>query len=438
MFRKLCIALILLSGSAQAQSSLSLSLEEAVEHALKNNEDILIAENSVRAAKASVREARADALPNITLSGQYLRNIKRPVFFFPSFSDPNVQVAIRIGSLNAYSAALSLSQPLFRAGKVGKALKVAKLFTRFSEEGQRSTRADVILAVHEAYYQVLLAGRLLEVNRQNEAQTLRHLERTRKLFAQGQVSEFDTLRAWVSSINIRPTVIAAENALEITRNTLKNLIGVPYDVALELRDSLSFRPRPLPTLEEAIRLAEAQRPELRQLELEVRMRRLNIGIIRADILPSLNLIGTWQSQAQSDRSDFGDQGFVKSLSAGLQLTIPIFDGMRTYARMDKARAEHRTAVYTLQKIKEEIHVQVKSLLYSVEEARKTIEAQQGNIDQARRALELAELRYREGQATLLDLDDSRLALNQAQTNYYQAVYNYLIARINLDRALGVL
>ena len=185
-------------------------------------------------------------------------------------------------------------------------------------------------------------------------------------------------------------------------------------------------------------MAMQKRPELNQMELQAKMLQQNIGIVRANILPKLYLNGSWQTQAQSDKFDTGPQGFKNSLSASIQLQVPIFDGLRTYAQIDQARADHRKSLYSLEKLKDQVRLQLKSLLFSLKEVRKSIEAQQSNIFQAKRAAELADIRYRAGQSTQLDLGDARLALNQAQSNYYQSVYQYQVLAVQLQRAMGAL
>ena len=414
-----------------------LSLKQAISLALERNEDILIAKTDYDAARAKVREAVADALPNISANALYIRNIQRPVFFFPN-PITGEQTAFRVGNINAFSATVNIKQPLYQAGKVGRALKVAKLFRRFSKEGYRATRGDVILATIDAYYQVLLAQKLVQVNRQTYEQALEHLKNARLLFQQGQVSEFDTLRAFVETVNLQPLVLGSENRYHIALNNLSDIIDAPSDQPLTLTDSLVYRPEPLPSLEDAFATAMQKRPELNQISLEAEMRKQNIGIVRANILPKLYLNGSWQTQAQSDKFDAGPQGFKNSISASVQLSVPIFDGLRTYAQIDQARAEYRKVMYNLEKLKEQIRLQLKSLLFSLREVEKSIEAQQQNIAQARRAVELANLRYREGQSTYLDLGDARVALNQAQSNYYQFVYNHHVLKAQLYRAMGVL
>ncbi len=429
---------LLFINTVAAQQVHELSLAQALKIALEKNEDVLKAKNNLAAANSQIREARADALPNISFSGSYTRNLDLPVFFFPSFTNPGEQQAIRVGSENSYAAMVSVVQPLFRAGKIGRALKVAKLFKNYSSEGFKSIRGDVIVNVHDSYYQVLLAQKVLQVNRQTSELTRKHLEYSRILFQQGQVAEYDTLRQFVEFINTQPILLNSQNTLQVSLNNLKNIIGIDQSDELTLTDSLKYSPQQIPGLTAAMAKAEENRPELKMVNLEASMRQQNIGIVRAAILPSVDLIGTWRAQAESDKWDFGKAGFVKSTSAGVQLTIPIFDGFRTYAQVDKARAEYRNALYDESKLRDQVEVEIKSLLNNAREAEKSIWAQRSNLKQAKRALELVELRYREGQAKTLDLEDAVLALNQAKSNYYRILTSYLMVKIRIDRAMGVL
>lgn len=420
-----------------AQKNHTLSLSQAIERALTYNEDVLIARSNLRASGAQVREAWAEALPEVSFSGLYARNIKQPVFFFPN-PITGEQTAFRVGSKNSYSAAINVQQPIFKAGKIGRGLKSARLYREFSQQAYQATEGDVRLAAIESYYQVLLSAKLIEVNQQSVQQSQRHLENTRLLFLQGQVAEFDTLRAYVDYVNLLPALIRSENEYAINLTVFKNWIDVDLDDTVTFVDSLVYRPEEVPSLGEALAIAMQRRPELLQAGLQVGILQQNIGIVRSNILPSLYLNGSWQSQAQSDEFDFGQQGFVSSLSASLQLQIPIFDGFRTYAQVDQARADHRNALYEKQKLEDQVRVEVKSYYFSMQEAMKSIEAQSSGLRQARRALTLADLRYREGQSTALDVGDARLALNRAQSNYYEAIYIYLVAVNRLKRAIGLL
>lgn len=421
-------------GFSQDQSPIVLSLEQAINMAFENNENILIANNDVFTASALIREAWADALPQVTFNGIYTRNIKQPVFFFP---DPATgqQRAFRIGSKNSYIMTLSVEQPLFQAGKVTGGVKAAKLFKKFSGEGFQAVKSNVFLEVKKAFYTVQLDQQLLAINQQSLGQQLAHLINTRKLFGQGQVSELDTLRAWVDYTNLQPQVIRAENNLRIAKNQLKELIGLDLNQEIILDGELDFEQTNGVSLAEVQEEALKKRPELKQLEYQAGIFKQNIGVTRADILPKLFFSGTYQSIAQSDTYDFGE-GFQNSLSAAIRLEVPIFNGMRTFAKVQQAKLDYQNARHQLEMFTDNLKIEVKSILLRIKEAEKRVQVQQHAIQQAERALYMAERRYNEGVGTQLEIGDALLALNLTKTNYVQAVYDHKVALAELNKTIG--
>ncbi len=422
-------------GYSRNPSPVVITLERAIDLALKNNENVLIAYNDVETSDALIREAWADALPQINFSGIYTRNIKQPVFFFP---DPATgeQRAFRIGSRNSYLMTLSVEQTLYQSGKVSGGIKAANLFKKSSREGYRAVRTNIVLEVKKAFYTVQLNEQLLAINQQSLEQQLAHLINTRKLFQQGQVSELDTLRAWVDYTNLQPQVIRAENNLRIAENELKELIGLDLEQEVILEGELDFEKTNGISLAEVQAEALKQRPELRQLEYQADILRYNIGITRADLLPKLFISGTYQSIAQSDAFNFGDQGFQNSISAAIRLEVPIFNGMRTFAKVQQAKLDYQSSRHQLEMFKDNLKIEVKSILLRIKEAEKRVQAQQHAIHQAERALYMAERRYYEGVGTQIEIGDALLALNLTKTNYVQAVYDHKVALAELDKAIG--
>jgi outer membrane protein TolC len=441
------LSLFLMSGAlAQAQDDgpvLRLDLKTALRIALEKNRNVQIAREDLRTAQARVREARSGAMPQLRAQGLYVRNIRRPVIFFPDFGALDTLTSlekaplrpIKIGSKNAYQASLTLEQPLFLAGKIGRAIKISRLFSEFTDWGYQATELEVKRSVKEAFYGALLAREMVEINRQSMQQAAAHLDNTRKLFAQGQVSEFDTLRAWVDYANTLPVVLQAENDFEIAKNNLKNLLVLPLDRKIELVGELNYKPRSLPAYEDLKSLALEYRPELRQMEFQIRMLQQNIGLVAADRYPQLYLSGNLQTQAQSNRFDTGT-GFITSLSASLRLQFPVFDGFRISSLVQQAKVDYNKARRQYDQLRDAVSLEVKSILLTLQQTEQSLIAQRHNIRQAERALEIAEVRYREGAATQLEVGDARLALNLARRNYAQTVFNYELALAQLERATG--
>lgn len=418
----------------QEQETLNLSLGKAIELALEKNEEVLISKNEVRNADAQVREAWADAFPDISFTGLYTRNIKQPVFFFP---DPNTgeQMAFRIGSKNAYSMTLNVDQPLFQSGKVFGGIQAASLFKKASREGFKAVQSEVILDVKRAYFTVLLNRRLLDINRQSLQQQADVLDRTRKLYREGQVSELDTLSSWVDYANIQPAVLRAENNLRISENQLRDVIGLDLKTNIHLIDELRYETPGDISLSELQQEALRNRPELKQLEFQSDVFQKNITVTRADLLPKLYLNGTYQGIAQSDQFDFGS-GFQNSITGSIRLEIPIFNGFRTYAKIEQAQVNYENNMHQVEMFKDNLLIEVQTSLFNIEEAEKRIDVQRDAIAQAERALFMAERRYSEGVGTRLEVGDALLALNLTKTNYVEAVYDHQIALAELYKAIG--
>ncbi len=416
-----------------------LNLESAIDLALQNNEQILISRNEVQSARARIREAWADALPEINFNGVYTRNFKRPVIFLPGFffpdGSPDEQVPVTVGAKNTYSMLFTFDQPLYQAGKVSAGIRAARLFNRFSTAGFDAARTDLALAVKKAFYTVLLNQQLLEINRQSLEQSLEHLVNTRKLFLQGQVAELDTLRAWVDYTNLQPPVIWAENNLKMSENQLKELIGLELEDEIVLDGQLEFGPTNGITFEEYLQQALQSRPELRQLELQTGIYKENIAVTRSDLLPKLSFRGVYQYDAQSERFDFGP-GLQNSISAAVILQVPIFNGFRSYAKIQQAKLDYANSRLQVERFKDQLKIEVESILLNLQEAARRVYAQSQAIAQAEKALHMSELQYNEGVGTQIELGDARLALNVTKTNYIRAVYDYKIALAELDKAIG--
>ncbi len=417
-----------------------LDLAQAVNMAIENNESVLIANNDVKIAGQQIREAWADALPNLSFSGIYTRNFKSPVTFLPEIiinpqGDPNEFIPVKFSARNSYVFNLNVEQPIFQAGKISGGLNAARHFKEFSAAGYNAVKTEVVFQVKRAYYTVKLNEQLLAINRQSLEQQLANLRNTRKLFEQGQVSELDTLRAWVEYSNLQPQVIRAENQLRISKNRLKELIGLQLDEPVTLVTELTQEQRNDISYEQVEAQALKNRPELRQLEYQAEILKENIRIVRSDHFPKLFLSGSYQEVAQSNTFDFGD-GLQSSLSGAVRLEVPIFQGFRTSARVQQAKIDYRNAQHEINRFRENLKIEVNSIFLRVKEAEKRIQVQEHAVTQAERALFMAQRRYNEGAGTQLEQSDALLALNITKTNHVQAIYDYRIALAELDKAIG--
>ncbi len=436
------LALQLFPDLATAQDSarvpLVLTLDRAIGIALEQNRDVLIADQERYRADARITEARAGALPQLTASGQYLRNIKVPVLFLPPNSPinpSNSTAAFEIGSRNSYQAGVQLTQVLYSPA-LGSALDIARAYHEYSDEGYRATSDDVRFQVQQAFYGVLLAKKLVDANRQGEEVVRANLDNVRAQYKNGVAAEFDLLRAEVQLANTEPLLISAENNLQLAANGLKNLLSLPQETDIRVEGEFAFQEVDGATLTTARKSALGANPTLTQLALQERMLDLNVSIERAGFYPSLALIGSYAWQSQDNTFQVRNYNWANSVSVGLNLSFSLFDGFRTTARVDQASVDLQKIRYTRLKAEEGLKIQIQSAELKMAEAKKRIEGQEKNIAQAEKAVRIAQTRFKSGVGTQLELLDTQVAMTRVQTNYALAIYDHLIARAEWRRATG--
>jgi outer membrane protein len=445
-FLPACGALVIFVSLFSAQSnamggekSIVLTLEKSIALALEHNRDLAIADQDRSKADAQITEARSGALPQLNFSGQYGRNIQKPVLFLPPgtpFNESGSPMKFEIGSDNLYNFGLQLYQPIY-SRKVGTALEIAEIYHDYSEKSFESTMRDVVLSVKKAFYGVLLAQRLVEVNKEGLEVVRANFENVKSLYNHGAAAEFDLLRAEVQLANTEPALIQAENNLELGKNALKNLLAIDLKQEIVVQGEFTFDDVPPELLQQANREALARNPAVQQLSLQESILEKNIQIESANHYPTLGLVGTYQWQTQDNTFRFSRYNWAQTFTLGLQVSYSLFDGFRTSARTEQARVDKQRIQYARLKAEEGLKIQILQAEMRMTEAKKRIAAQEKSIGQAEKALKIAQTRYKSGVGTHLELLDTQVAMTRTQTTYAQAIYDYLIARAEWERAVGL-
>ena len=432
------LAALGIPGPARGQDEgrTTLTLDRSIELALTNNEILQMTREDLFKAGQQVREARADALPSITASGDYTRNWKLPTFVFGS--PPNAQ-EVSIGTKTDVEGILSLRQTLFAWGKVSSGIKVAELFREYSEEGLRFVQHAVRADVELAYYNLLYAEDLVRVSKMAVQRARENVRRVQPLRDAGRVSGYDLLRAEVALSDLRPDSISAENNRTLAELDLKNKIGIPAGTRIELAGEFRTRTRvDLTDVEALIRLGLDNRPEMRQLTRQTQMRRQAIRITQADARPSLDLTASGRVQIQSDKYTVDTDDAKQNWSTGLILTYPLFDGQRTRSRVQQARADLRKAELELEKARRGISLEIRQAWLESRVAQERLMAQELTVSAAARGVEIARSRYANGLGTQLELLDAELMLLRAEVSFAQEKRTRATALVVLERAVGVL
>ncbi len=401
----------------------ALTLDEAVRVALANNREILVAMEKIKEARQRVREAKAGYLPTVDLSGTYTRLSEVPSMSIPDYG------SIEVGKADNYMSKLTFSQPLYTSGSLNYANKGASLYYQKSEEDLRNVQSKVTLEVKKAFYTYLLAEENVEVTEAALDQSRRHLAIVEGLFKVGVVSKFDLLRTRVEVANLKPDLIQARNNLRLSRESLANLLSLS-STSLKLEGELSFEPLKI-SLEEAIDRALKERSDLKNLKLQKEMSEVALKLAEVQNKPTLALVGNYQYQNPSH----GKDEWGEEWNLNLVLSIPLFDGWANRARVAQRRSQIKQIDLSLRGLEAGIDLEIKKAFWDLEASEERIYAQEKNIEQAEEALSIADVRYKSGAITNLEVLDAQLALTRVRLGYLKALYDHNVARAELEKAM---
>jgi len=411
----------LLHNSLQA-----ITLEEAIDIALKNNLRILLAEEKVKEAQHRIKGAVAEFFPSLRLNGTYTHFGEVPSISIPYIGE------LEMGEQDTTSFSFSLTQPVYTSGKLSLAYQQANLNYQKTEEDLSAVKKDLIFQVKESFYSVLLARENLKIAEQALNQAELHLKMVESFYQSGRASRFDLLRAKVEVANLKPNLIQARNNLNMAKERLASILSISSS-SLEIEGKLKFEPLHL-TLNEAIDIALNNRSDLKSVLLNMKMAMFSLKIARYRNLPVLSLTGNYEFTSPGE----ANTDWEKNWSISLVFSFPFFDSGRTKAIIEQEKSRLEQVKLMVNQLEDTITLEVKKAFWDMQAARETLFAQEKNVQQAEEALSIAEGRYRNGTITQIEVLDANLALTRAKLNYSKALYDYNLAKAALIKAMGKL
>jgi multidrug efflux system outer membrane protein len=426
------------TGPDPARPVLELSLPGAVERALASDQVLRQASEAVTAAEAAVTAAGAGRLPQLDLAGEWSANLKKPAFFLPPEFGAGFGGATKVemGRDQALQGAATLSWNLWTAGRLSAAVGAAREVVAASR-WQRDAAADAVrYQATAAYLDVLLADARVAIAADARRTTAEALRIAEAGYEQGTVSEFALLRARVELANREAPLIQARNARRQAELTLARTCGLAPEAAVQLTDTLRTVPAPAPT-DTLLAAMRRHSPELRALERQVAAARQSVALARAGRGPVVQLRGEYALQAEWDDDlvpDARERAF--SASAGVAVSVPIFDGLQSRAEIRGARAELRTAELELERIAADRQLAVRRARLQLENARAALRGRREGVALAAEAYRLAVVRLENGLATPLERLDAELALTDARVQLAESLHQCNLARAALRLAVG--
>ncbi len=416
-----------------------LTLDDALALAEARNEQVIIAESGVRRARAGQDRARSEKFPQLAGSASYDRTLQSEfegLFDTGSSGDdegPDFS-NLPFGQANAYTLGLSFSQLVWSGGRVAAQEEQARLGHTNATLALGSTKAQLALDVAQAFYDAALADRVVAIAEESYAQADRTAKQVQSQREAGRVSEFELLRAQVDRDTLQPPIVRGRATRDVAYLRLKQLLDLPLDAPLQLAAALDdAQLSPAPRFRQALAEAEAEvSPRLRTAvtvaENDVLSREEGLEIVKSQRKPLISLNSIFGLVQYPDAvPNFDD--WRTNWTVGAAVSLPILTGGRIKAEEVAARADIDESKARLQLTKELADLDGASARAELRAARAEWEASGGTIQQATRAYEIAELRYREGLSTQLELADSRLLLAQAQFNRARAARDLQMTRV---------
>jgi outer membrane protein len=434
MNRQFPFVAALVLAAALPGSAEPLSRAEAVARALERNPTVMRSLADRAGLRGRAKQARADALPEVSLYGTFLRYQDPGFFNSPNIEEfpPEILQAFRPIASNLWDGNVSLRQTVW-SFSLGKALRAAGYAEHLGEENVRSARQDVALRAVFAYNAYLLALEQVKVAETVVNQKEKQLEMARNRRGAGVSTDLEVLRFEVDLANARTTLLRLKGAADLARGDLNAVMVEATDKPVEPTDSLDFT-ETTAEQQQIVREAVASRSEVKAIAWTEKISDEAIGIYKADMQPRLDLNGAFGWSVRETPNFF--ESNYKKWSLSVTLKVPVFDGWRTAGKVAQARADRarvgqdRVALETL------IDLEAKQAVDRLRVAASVFHATELNVAQARKALEMTEANYRLGAATPLDVIDAQAAFTQAEWSRIEALHAHANARAGLRYVMG--
>lgn len=401
----------------------------------KNNKDILIANKELELSEENKREARSNALPQLDAQGKYNRNFKDAYMYVEmpnSETGELVNQKFKITYDNEFSFQTVLSQQIFNY-TVFNAIKASKQYEKLSGYVFDATFQGVIAGSKKAFYMALLLEKVWDVNKTAEDNAKENYELVKNKFNNGLASQFELLQAEVTWKNYLPETTLSERNYEIALNAIKTLAGIPVEENINITGSFEkFFDDPEQMDMGAIL---TNRPDFNALTWERNLLETNIEVGKAGHYPTLYASLAYQYQSSANRWALDNENHF--IIGGVTLSIPIFNGWNTTAKVQKAKIEVDKSELRIAKAKDDIYEEIKNINLRIDEAKNRVTSAETTMKSAKKAFEIAETSTNNGLATQLELKAARLANDQAQLNMIKAIYDYLAAYFDWELAVGM-
>ena len=412
---------------AQGSQPLRLTLDQALEIALSENNTVKIADMTVEKTGYAKKGSYASLYPNVNISGSYQRTLQKQVMVMDMGGQP---MEIKVGRDNNISTSATASMPLVNAS-LWESLKLSGMDVEMAVEQARSSKIAMVKQVKQAFYAVLLAQESYEVMSQVYDNAQKNYEKTEQRFNVGKASEVERLRAQVTMLTAEPNMSSAENAVLLATWQLKAVMGIDLGTEVEVVGNLSDYTEQMlaPYVSEDDLSGNSS---LLQLDIQDRMLESTIRMQKKQYIPTLAASINYNYSAMGDK----ELSWFPSSTAAVSLSIPVFDGLQKHYTIKQTKVTRNMLALQREDTERNLRIAIRNYNDQMALCVKNYEAANATVGIAQKSYDISEKMFEVGKATQVELNDAQVSLMQAQLTQAQAVYNFMVTKASLDELLG--
>jgi len=423
----------------QQNAPMRLTLDQAIDLALKQNHSIHLRSLSVDQMRSKKDEARSNYFPQIKASGSVLHitelaGIEIPAGSFGNFAStgpvPAKSLFIDQGSATGYTAGVGLEQPLTQLLRVHQANVAAKQDVLVAQTQLDQTQDAIALQVRQLYYNILINQQKLQASQEQLTTATVKGDETHSDVARGNALEVVDLQSRASILQAQQQALILKLQGDDLRRQLADLLGLPVSTHLDLDPDTTAHNIDIPSRADAIRIALDQNQDLRTARQSLEKAKAGLGAAKDAYIPDITALSrySYQSGIPFLVHNFGTFGF--------SVSYDLFDGGRREAQLREARTETRSAEVAIDKLQSEIEVEVEAVYDRIEVFRQTVDVAEQAVKVRTEAARLADRQFEQNAALNSARSQAHADLSSANASLFEADFGLSLAQADLKRTIG--
>ncbi|MFA5325563.1 MAG: TolC family protein [Bacteroidales bacterium] len=419
--------------NAQQRDTIRLTLDQAIAIALNDNISVKVADEELQRVDYLKKENWYALLPSVNAQASYTNNIIKPVMFFDMGTGEPMKITIGYNNTTTFAGAVQL--PVFSMA-LYKQIQISELDMKTALESARSTKIDLIEQVKNAFYGIVMSEESLSVLRSSYENAMESAMNIKKMYELGMASEYDKIRSEVAARNIAPSLTQAENMLSLAKMQFNMLLSISLDTPIKVIGEFNRYQEEILNYVPNLTYSFLGNSSLRTMDLNQQKLSKSFELIRSQRYPTISASMSYNIQTQENEFTYAAP-WVNSLSAGFTVSVPIFNKLSISLKEKQTRSSMKQLELQKELLKTNLSLTAQNSINEMIRAKKQLISDKEAVVQATKGYEIAKVRYQTGSGTVLELNDSEIALTTSRINLNQTIYNYLKAKNGLERILGI-